>query len=108
MHAPGAWGQLACNIHGVDAATLGRERSGGWECFPCSFITKRVDVSMGCQDCESHKSVMAAVAACSGAQGERRTTGPGRRWARAACQEDPTFPGAVDGRSRGMTCSCVL
>ena len=27
-----------------------------------SFITKRVDVSMGCQRCESHKLVMAAVA----------------------------------------------
>ena len=30
--------------------------------FPFSFITKRVDVSMGCQRCESHKLVMAAVA----------------------------------------------
>ena len=30
--------------------------------FPFSFITKRVDVSMGCQRCESHKPVMAAVA----------------------------------------------
>ena len=30
--------------------------------FPFSFIAKRVDVSMGCQRCESHKLVMAAVA----------------------------------------------
>ena len=30
--------------------------------FPFSFITKRVDVSMGCQRCESHKLVMSAVA----------------------------------------------
>ena len=30
--------------------------------FPFSFITKRVDVSMGWQRCESHKLVMAAVA----------------------------------------------
>ena len=30
--------------------------------FPFSFITKRVDVSMGCQRCESHELVMAAVA----------------------------------------------
>ena len=30
--------------------------------FPFSFIAKRVDVSMGCQRCESHKPVMAAVA----------------------------------------------
>ena len=30
--------------------------------FPFSFITKRVDVSKGCQRCESHKLVMAAVA----------------------------------------------
>ena len=30
--------------------------------FPLSFIAKRVDVSMGCQRCESHKLVMAAVA----------------------------------------------
>ena len=30
--------------------------------FPFSFIAKRVDVSMGCQGCESHKPVMAAVA----------------------------------------------
>ena len=30
--------------------------------FQFSFITKRVDVSMGCQRCESHKLVMAAVA----------------------------------------------
>ena len=30
--------------------------------FPFSFITKRVDVSMGCQRCETHKPVMAAVA----------------------------------------------
>ena len=30
--------------------------------FPLSFIAKRVDVSMGCQRCESHKPVMAAVA----------------------------------------------
>ena len=29
---------------------------------PFSFITKRVDVSMGCQRCESHELVMAAVA----------------------------------------------
>ena len=30
--------------------------------FPFSFIAKRVDVSMGCQRCETHKPVMAAVA----------------------------------------------
>ena len=29
---------------------------------PLSFIAKRVDVSMGCQRCETHKPVMAAVA----------------------------------------------
>ena len=31
--------------------------------FPFSFITKRVDVSMGCRSCESHELVMVAVAA---------------------------------------------
>ena len=51
----------------------GRTRRGLGMHFPFSFITKRVDVSMGCQGCESHKSVMAAVAACSGAH-----VGPGR------------------------------
>jgi len=61
---------------------VGENEAGIGNTFPFSCITKRVDVSMGCQDCESHKSVMAAVAACSGAQGERRTTGLGR----VACQ----------------------
>ena len=40
----------------------GRTRMGMGMHFPFSFITKRVDVSMGCQRCESHKLVMAAVA----------------------------------------------
>ena len=40
----------------------GRTRMGLRMHFPFSFIPKRVDVSMGCQRCESHKLVMAAVA----------------------------------------------
>ena len=50
-HAPGAWGQLACNV------SMGLRMK-----CPLSCMAKRVDVSMGCQGCESHKYVMAAVA----------------------------------------------
>jgi len=83
MHDPGAWGAAGLKRSwGGCSDFWGRTRRGLGIRFPFSFITKRVDVSMGCQDCESHKSVMAAVAACSGAQGERRTTGLGR----VACQ----------------------
>ena len=40
----------------------GRTRRGMGMHFPFSFIAKRVDVSMGCQRCETHKPAMAAVA----------------------------------------------
>ena len=41
---------------------LGENEAGGGNAFPFSCIAKRVDVSMVCQGCESHKPVMAAVA----------------------------------------------
>ena len=56
-----------------------------------SFITKRVDVSMGCQPCESHELVMAAVAAMRlGHSLGQADAHESVLWARAARQGDPT------------------
>ena len=81
--------------------------------FPFSFITKRVDVSMGCQPCESHELVMAAVAAMRlgqslGQWGAHQSV----LWAGVARQGDPTtrptFPQAracCNSDVRAMACS---
>ena len=65
--------------------------------FPFSFITKRVDVSMGCHLCESHDFVMVAMAAMRLGQSLGQWDAhQSVLWASVARQGDPatrpTFP----------------
>ena len=93
---------------------LGDNENGTANAFPFSFITKRVDVSMGCLPCESHELVMAAVAAMRlgpslGQWGAHQSV----LWARAARQGDPTTRptfsqshACYDNYMEAMACSC--
>ena len=117
-HAPGAWGSWLETFMGwLDF--WGRTRMVLRMHFPFSFIAKRVDVSMGCQRCESHKLVMAAVAEMRPGQSFGHSY---IQWARVGRQGDPTtrpmFPQshacyelqlrrAVNSRSCGLQLAAV-
>ena len=94
---------LKCLLGGC-SNSWGSTRRGLGMRFPFSFMTKREDVSMGCQFCEFHKYVMTAMAEMGPGHGAIITSigcaHPSFIWARAAGQGGEGLWPAV------AACSC--